>query len=196
MTKFIPPTTSISLVSDPGVATDVAGLKTTMDALDLSAQSVAKSLSAAFSGAATSGKSFEQVLASIGTKLASLTLNSAVKAGSGSLSSLLSSMLGGLSGGGGGLGSITPFADGGIVSSPTFFGAGGGLGVMGERGAEAIMPLARGPDGALGLAASGQGSGTSVIVNISTPDATSFRQSEQQISASLARAVSRGQRSL
>ncbi len=196
MTKFIPPTTSISLVSDPGVATDVAGLKTTMDALDLSAQSVAKSLSAAFSGAATSGKSFEQVLASIGTKLASLTLNSAVKAGSGSLSSLLSSMLGGLSGGGSGLGSITPFADGGIVSSPTFFGAGGGLGVMGERGAEAIMPLARGPDGALGLAASGQGSGTSVIVNISTPDATSFRQSEQQISASLARAVSRGQRSL
>ncbi len=196
MTKFIPPTTSISLVSDPGVATDVAGLKTTMDALDLSAQSVAKSLSAAFSGAATSGKSFEQVLASIGTKLASLTLNSAVKAGSGGLSSLLSSMLGGLSGGGGGLGSITPFADGGIVSSPTFFGAGGGLGVMGERGAEAIMPLARGPDGALGLAASGQGSGTSVIVNISTPDATSFRQSEQQISASLARAVSRGQRSL
>ncbi len=166
-----------------------------MDALDLSAQNVAKSLTAAFAGAAASGKSFEQVLIGIGTKLANMTVNSALKAGSGGLSSLLSSLLGGLSGGGG-LGSIIPFADGGIVSSPTFFGAGGGLGVMGERGAEAIMPLARGPDGALGLAASGQGGGTSVIVNISTPDAQSFRHSEQQVSSALARAVSRGQRGL
>lgn len=195
MTKFIPPTTSISLTSDSSLNTDVAGLKTTMDALDLSAQNVAKSLTAAFAGAAASGKSFEQVLVGIGTKLANMTLNSALKAGSGGLSSLLSSLLGGLSGGGG-LGSIIPFADGGIVSSPTFFGAGGGLGVMGERGAEAIMPLARGPDGALGLAASGQGGGTSVIVNISTPDAQSFRHSEQQVSSALARAVSRGQRGL
>jgi len=195
MTKFIPPTTSISLTSDSSLNTDMAGLKTTMDALDLSAQNVAKSLTAAFAGAAASGKSFEQVLVGIGTKLANMTLNSALKAGSGGLSSLLSSLLGGLSGGGG-LGSIIPFADGGIVSSPTFFGAGGGLGVMGERGAEAIMPLARGPDGALGLAASGQGGGTSVIVNISTPDAQSFRHSEQQVSSALARAVSRGQRGL
>ena len=195
MTKLIPPTTSISLTSDSSLNTDVAGLKTTMDALDLSAQNVAKSLAAAFAGAAASGKSFEQVLVGIGTKLANMTLNSAMKAGSGGLSSLLSSLLGGLSGGGG-LGSIVPFADGGIVSSPTFFGAGGGLGVMGERGAEAIMPLARGPDGSLGLAASGQGGGTSVIVNISTPDAESFRHSEQQVSSALARAVSRGQRGL
>ena len=195
MTKFIPPTTSISLTSDSSLNTDVAGLKSTMDALDLSAQNVAKSLTAAFAGAAASGKSFEQVLVGIGTKLANMTLNSAMKAGSGGLSSLLSSLLGGLSGGGG-LGSIVPFADGGIVSSPTFFGAGGGLGVMGERGAEAIMPLARGPDGSLGLAASGQGGGTSVIVNISTPDAESFRHSAQQVSSALARAVSRGQRGL
>ena len=195
MTKYIPPTTSISLTNDSSLNTDVAGLKTTMDALDLSAQNVAKSLTAAFAGAAASGKSFEQVLVGIGTKLANMTLNSAMKAGSGGLSSLLSSLLGGLSGGGG-LGSIVPFAEGGIVSSPTFFGAGGGLGVMGERGAEAIMPLARGPDGALGLAASGQGGGTSVIVNISTPDAESFRHSEQQVSSALARAVSRGQRGL
>jgi len=195
MTKFIPPTTSISLTSDSSLNTDVAGLKSTMDALDLSAQNVAKSLTAAFAGAAASGKSFEQVLVGIGTKLANMTVNSTLKAGSGGLSSLLSSLLGGLSGGGG-LSSIIPFADGGIVSSPTFFGAGGGLGVMGERGAEAIMPLARGPDGALGLAASGQGGGTSVIVNISTPDAQSFRHSEQQVSSALARAVSRGQRGL
>jgi tape measure domain-containing protein len=47
------------------------------------------------------------------------------------------------------------FADGGIVSSPTFFQfADGGkinMGLMGEAGPEAIMPLKRGPDGRLGI---------------------------------------------
>jgi hypothetical protein len=35
-----------------------------------------------------------------------------------------------------------------------------------------------------------------IVMNISTPDAESFRRSEAQVSASLARAVARGQRSL
>jgi tape measure domain-containing protein len=47
------------------------------------------------------------------------------------------------------------FATGGIVSSPTFFKfADGGkinMGLMGEAGPEAIMPLKRGPDGRLGI---------------------------------------------
>lgn len=195
MPQSTPPTHSISTISAAFVSADVANLKTTMDALDLSAQNVAKSLTGAFASAAASGKIFEQVLASIGTKLASLVMNSAMKIGTQGISSILGDLMGGLMGGGS-IGSIVPFADGGIVSSPTFFGSGGGLGVMGERGAEAIMPLARGPDGALGLATAGQGGGTSVIVNISTPDAESFRRSEQQVSSALARAVSRGQRSL
>ena len=59
-----------------------------------------------------------------------------------------------------------PFAKGGtftnaIVQSPTFFrfasGAGFGLGLMGEAGPEAVMPLSRGADGALGVNASGIG---------------------------------------
>lgn len=59
-----------------------------------------------------------------------------------------------------------PFAKGGtftnaIVQSPTFFrfasGAGFGLGLMGEAGPEAIMPLSRGADGSLGVNASGIG---------------------------------------
>ena len=55
------------------------------------------------------------------------------------------------------------------------------------------MPLARGPDGKLGVR-SGSGGATSVTVNISTPDAESFRRSEAQVSAALARAVGRGRR--
>ena len=53
--------------------------------------------------------------------------------------------------------SIQPFAMGGIVTKPTFFKyADGGTfnnGVMGEAGPEAIMPLKRGIDGKLGVAA-------------------------------------------
>jgi len=45
-----------------------------------------------------------------------------------------------------------PFASGGVVTGPTSFAMGGGrTGLMGEAGAEAIMPLRRGRDGRLGV---------------------------------------------
>jgi hypothetical protein len=55
------------------------------------------------------------------------------------------------------------------------------------------MPLARGPDGRLGVQGGG-GRPVSVTVNIATQDADSFRRSEAQVSAALARAVARGRR--
>jgi len=56
-------------------------------------------------------------------------------------------------------GNVVPFAAGGVVSGPTSFPmAGGRMGLMGEAGPEAIMPLARGPDGRLGVRSSGGGS--------------------------------------
>src|SRR5665213_2076345 len=48
-------------------------------------------------------------------------------------------------------GSVLPFADGGVVNSPTLFGMNGGLGLMGEARPDAVMHLARGPDGSLGV---------------------------------------------
>lgn len=49
---------------------------------------------------------------------------------------------------------ITAFKDGGVVNSPTLFPmAGNRTGLMGERGAEAIMPLKRTPSGQLGVQA-------------------------------------------
>jgi len=55
------------------------------------------------------------------------------------------------------------FAKGGVVGSPTYFPMSGGrTGLMGEAGPEAIMPLRRGPNGKLGVEASG---GQSVVVN-------------------------------
>jgi phage-related minor tail protein len=93
-------------------------------------------------------------------------------------------------------GMVMPFAQGGVIGAPTYFPLGRGLGLMGEQGSEAVMPLARGPDGRLGVRSGGGGRPLSVTVNVSTPDAESFRRSEAQVSAALARAVSRGQRGM
>ena len=71
----------------------------------------------------------------------------------------------------------------------------GGAGLAGEAGPEAIMPLARGADGRLGVAASGGGR-ASITVNIATPDADSFRRSELFVTGQIARAVARGQRGM
>ncbi len=63
-------------------------------------------------------------------------------------------------------GLITAYAKGGVVDKPTFFryGGAGKLGIMGEAGAEAILPLSRGSNGKLGVQATG--GGTSVVVNV------------------------------
>ena len=60
---------------------------------------------------------------------------------------------------------IVPYAKGGIVDRPMMFPFAKGIGLMGEAGPEAIMPLKRGADGKLGVAGGG-GGGTSVTVNV------------------------------
>ncbi|MDE1492001.1 phage tail tape measure protein [Xenorhabdus bovienii] len=54
-----------------------------------------------------------------------------------------------------------------VVSNPTLFKFAHGAGLMGEAGPEAILPLKRGPDGALGVrAAGGTGNQTTIKVDI------------------------------
>lgn len=175
------------------LAQDLQTIKAGLDGINVSAENVAKSLSKAFATGAQSSKAFNDTLATVGASLA--------KVGAGTLTGMFqegfSSLLGGFGG------ALTesvaaPFAEGGIVSSPTYFGFGGGsTGLMGERGAEAILPLARGPNGQLGLAApAAPARPVSVNVTIQTADAESFRRSESQVAGALARAVARGQRAL
>ena len=90
-------------------------------------------------------------------------------------------------------GRVMPFASGGIVSGTTAFGMRGGMGLMGEAGPEAIMPLARGPDGKLGVKGAA-GGGQTIIMNVTTPDVQSFQRSQRQIAAQMTRALGRGQR--
>jgi len=52
-----------------------------------------------------------------------------------------------------------------IISAPTYFRHGGGLGLMGEAGPEAVVPLKRMSNGDLGISANSDG-GTQVVVNI------------------------------
>ncbi len=91
-------------------------------------------------------------------------------------------------------GRVTAFAKGGIVSSATAFPMRGGTGLMGEAGAEAIMPLSRGPDGRLGVSTQGGGRAINVVMNIATPDVASFQRSQTQIAAQAMRVLARGQR--
>lgn len=90
-------------------------------------------------------------------------------------------------------GRVMPFAKGGVVSSPVSFPMRGGAGLMGEAGPEAILPLARGADGRLGVQAGG-GRTVNVVMNVTTPDVAGFARSQSQIAAQINRALARGSR--
>ncbi|RME13812.1 MAG: phage tail tape measure protein [Alphaproteobacteria bacterium] len=107
---------------------------------------------------------------------------------------LMNSLLPFAAGGAFSQGRVMPFARGGVVTSPTAFAMRGGTGLMGDAGPEAIMPLRRGPDGRLGVQAAGGGRPVNVTINVTTPDAESFKRSRGQIAAQVSRALARGQR--
>jgi lambda family phage tail tape measure protein len=118
----------------------------------------------------------------------------------GFLSQGLNAMFGGAkefaNGGAFSQGRVTPFARGGVVQSPTPFPMRGGMGLMGEAGPEAILPLTRGADGRLGVSAGDGGGAQSVQVhmNITTPDVQGFQRSQSQIAAQMSRMLAKGQR--
>ncbi|WP_375463379.1 phage tail tape measure protein [uncultured Methylobacterium sp.] len=179
-----------------------------LDTLDKLAQRFGQSLSSALTRSLASGRQLDGVLGSLGTRLAGAAVRAAltpVRTGiTGLVNTLLSSGTSSSTGSESGFarggvfqaGRVRPFAAGGIVAAPTYFPMSGGTGLMGEAGPEAILPLRRGSDGRLGVAAGAGSRPVAVTVNIATPDAGSFRKSEAQVTASLARAVARGQRAL
>jgi len=91
--------------------------------------------------------------------------------GGGFLASLFGFAKGGVFAGGS---EMTAFARGGVVNRPTVFPFASGIGLMGEAGPEAIMPLKRGRGGRLGVEMNGDGAAPTAqmstrIINVLDP---------------------------
>jgi lambda family phage tail tape measure protein len=89
-------------------------------------------------------------------------------------------------------GIVERYASGGIVSQSTAFPMTNGIGLMGEAGAEAILPLSRDSKGNLGVKS--ESSPVSIVFYISTPNAESFKKSEAQIASRMSRALANADR--
>ncbi|MEM6303815.1 MAG: phage tail tape measure protein [Pseudomonadota bacterium] len=163
---------------------------------------LSRGLRKAFDGAVFDGLRLSDALKTVARSLVNTTYNAALRPVTDHFGGLISKGIGGLVGGilpfaqGGAFsqGRMTAFAQGGVVNGPTAFPMRGGMGLMGEAGPEAIMPLARGPDGKLGVRGAGGGGGATVIMNISTPDVAGFQRSQSQIAAQMSRALGAGNR--
>ena len=157
----------------------------------------------AFDGLVLDGEKLSDALKGIGRSIADTVFSMAMKPVESALAGSLAKGLGGVLSGampfadGGAFvqGRVMPFARGGVVSQPVHFPMRGATGLMGEAGPEAIMPLRRGADGRLGVAAAGGGTRpVNVTVNVATPDVAGFQRSQSQIAAQLGRALARGER--
>ena len=163
---------------------------------------IGSGLRQAFDGLVFDGMKLSDALKGVAQAMIDTVYNIAMKPVQNALGGLvaggLQSVLGGMmpfeKGGSFTQGRVMPFAQGGVVSSPTSFPMRGGRGLMGEAGPEAIMPLARGADGRLGVQTAGGGRPITVVMNVSTPDVQGFQRSQGQIAAQAARALARGQR--
>ena len=164
--------------------------------------SIGRGLRSAFDGVVFDGLKLSDALKGLGQTMVDSVYAIAMKpiqnAVGGAIANGMNGLLSGLfpfeKGGAFTQGKVMPFAKGGVVGQPTMFPMRGGTGLMGEAGPEAIMPLARGPDGRLGVQAGSTGRAVNVVMNITTPDIQGFARSQSQIAAQMGRALSRGQR--
>jgi hypothetical protein len=145
--------------------------------LDRAAKQAGASISAALSSGQVEGRKFDDVLKGVGERLASMALQAAGQGLTGALSSSLTSALGSS-----------------LVSSAA---AGGEASLAAPASLTGLAQAADGTADDATRAAQPQASRAApVSVTIQTQDADSFRRSEAQITAALARAVQRGQRGL
>lgn len=181
-------------------------------------RSLGLTFTSAFEDAIIKGKEFREILAAIAQDIARIILRKSITEPAGNaITGLLKGVnFGGFFGnifGGGGMssaqmtsaynsffvasangnifsgGNVVPFARGGIVQRPQIFPmANGGLGLMGEAGPEAIMPLRRDGTGRLGVASAG-GGGTVINQSINVDARGADAGVDQKIRAGISIAV-------
>lgn len=160
---------SLELTTDPEKAkeirnqiTEINKMRQAFTGVSQSAQAFGQLTSSAFEEAILSGKRLGDVIRGLARDIAQLILRQSI---TNPLADFLTGAISGLGGGapkptGGGV--TVPYAKGGVfsnsvVNSPTLFP----MGLMGEAGPEAIVPLKRGADGRLGV------TGGKTVVNVS-----------------------------
>jgi len=165
-------------------------------------RSLGAGLRRAFDGLVFDGARLSDVLRGVGQSISGAAYAAAMRpvqgamgtALAGALNGVMSSILPFADGGAFSQGRVMPFAQGGVVSGPVSFPMRGGtMGLMGEAGPEAILPLSRGADGKLGVRGGG-GRAVNVVFNITTPDPGGFQRSQSQIAAQMQRLLAQGQR--
>jgi len=170
-----------------------------IEALNKEATLLSQSMLSAFDQIVVKGKDVESVFKSLALGISNQAFKKGIMPAQAGLGATLGFDVGGI------FKSIFGFAKGGSflggvgggLNSPIGFPLGGGnLGVAGEAGPEAILPLSRGANGELGVRSSGRGAPVNVTINIATPDVEGFRRSEGELAASLQRIVNRGNRNL
>ena len=160
------------------VSLDASGLRTEMQSIETLARGMGSALTAAFRDAALEGGSLGEVLRGLASRISDLALSAALRPVDTFFSGVFRSALGG---------SSTAFTSGGLAA-PTYL----------RPPAAADLAQRRGPAPSPSADTVGTNSGgpVHVTVNIATPDLESFRRSEAQVTATLARAVARGRRGL
>lgn len=165
-------------------------------------RSLGGGLRRAFDGVVFDGMRLSDAMRGLGRSISDAIYSAAMRPVQGAVGGALSSALSGLmagvlpfaNGASFSQGRVMPFAQGGVVSSPVSFPMRGGTGLMGEAGPEAILPLARGADGRLGVRSGGGARAMNVVINIATPDVQGFQRSQSQIAAQMQRLLAQGQR--
>ena len=147
------------------------------------AEGFGRAMTKAFDGAIVRGRDFGDVLRSLALQLSSMAIGSALKPIGEGFGKMFEQFLGGSLAA---TASAQPFAAGGAIATPSYFPPGA---TAGEQPAEAMLPPGD-------FRAQSDRRSLAVTVNVSTPDAASFRRSEAYLSGTIARAVARGERSL
>lgn len=87
-------------------------------------------------------------------------------------------------------GAMMAYAKGGIVNQPTVFPMANGAGLMGEAGAEGILPLTRMSGGDLGVKSEGNNGGQTVNIMINAVDSQSFSEAIERNPGAVVEVVS------